>query len=158
MKTIFYWVVHPLWRPVYLLSLILDTVAVCSLIWLLSLWDRRGSAVYSIGRCWSLLNISLLGTRLKLLGGDKIVRGRPYRVMAYHQRLFDVWALIGCLPLQLRRIVKAEIRKGPLFGLTLARRGRIYIDRQKRKVACHRLAAVKAALEANLDLRYGALN
>jgi 1-acyl-sn-glycerol-3-phosphate acyltransferase len=52
--------------------------------------------------------------------------------MSNHQSLFDVWALIGKLPLQLRWIVKADIRRVPLFGYALERMGHIYVDRAKR--------------------------
>ena len=49
--------------------------------------------------------------------------------MPNHQSFFDVLALIAYLPLQLRWVVKAEIRKTPLFGYALQRMGHIYVDR-----------------------------
>ena len=52
--------------------------------------------------------------------------------MSNHQSLFDVWALIGKIPLQIRWIVKKEIRKIPVFGYALERMGHIYIDRGNR--------------------------
>jgi 1-acyl-sn-glycerol-3-phosphate acyltransferase len=89
--------------------------------------------VHYIGRFWSLLNVYLSGTRLSIRGREKIEKGRTYIVMANHQSLFDVWALIGKLPLQLRWTIKWEIKKVPIFGYALERMGHIYVGRRRRK-------------------------
>lgn len=93
--------------------------------------DKKGNLVHYISRFWSLLNVFLSGTRLKVKGKEKIEKRGAYIVMSNHQSLFDVWALIGKLPLQLRWIIKSEIKKVPVFGYVLGRMGHIYIDRRK---------------------------
>ena len=133
MKIIFYWVLYPLIRPFYLSSLIINTLILSILTIIVSFLDRKGDAVHYIGKFWSLLNIYLSGTKLSIKGREKIDRNRTYIVMSNHQSLFDVWALIGKIPLQLRWIVKSEIKKIPFFGLALERMGHIYIDRSKGK-------------------------
>jgi 1-acyl-sn-glycerol-3-phosphate acyltransferase len=89
--------------------------------------------VHYIGKFWSLLNLYLSGTRLKIKGKEKIEKGRTYIVMSNHQSLVDVWALIGKLPLQLRWTIKSEVKKMPVFGYALERMGHIYVGRKKRK-------------------------
>ncbi len=133
MKIIFYWVLYPLIRPLYLLSLIINTAILALLIIAISPFDKTGNFIHYIGKFWSLLNVILSGTRLYLRGKEKIKKGQSYIIMSNHQSLFDVWALIGKIPLQLRWIIKSEIRKMPLFGLALERMGHIYIDRKKLK-------------------------
>lgn len=133
MKTIFYWVLYPLIRPFYLIFIILDTLILGLIVIVLSVFDRKGKQVHYIGKFWSLLNIYVSGTRLKIIGKEKIDTKRSYVVMSNHQSLFDVWALIGKIPLQIRWIVKKEIRKMPVFGYALERMGHIYIDRQDRE-------------------------
>lgn len=95
----------------------------------LSLIDGKGNLVHYIGKFWSLFNLHLTGTRLTVKGREKIERGKPYIVMSNHQSLLDVLALIGRIPLQIRWIVKRELRKIPVFGYALERMGHIYIDR-----------------------------
>jgi 1-acyl-sn-glycerol-3-phosphate acyltransferase len=51
--------------------------------------------------------------------------------MSNHQSLFDVWVLIAYLPLQLRWVIKNEIRKMPVFGYALERMGHVYVDRER---------------------------
>ncbi|MCW9097894.1 MAG: 1-acyl-sn-glycerol-3-phosphate acyltransferase [Ignavibacteriaceae bacterium] len=131
----FYRVLYPLVRPFYLVFLILNTIAVCLTIIIISPFDKKGNTVHYIGKFWSLLNIFLSGTRLTIRGKEKINTNLTHIVMSNHQSLFDVWALIGKIPLQIRWIVKAEIRKIPIFGYTLERMGHIYVDRKKRAAA-----------------------
>ncbi len=139
LKVIFYRVVYPLIRPFYLIFLIIflifNTFVLGLIVIMISPFDQNGNIVHYIGRFWSLLNIFLAGTRVKIRGKEKIDKGSNYIVMSNHQSLFDVWALIGKLPLQIRWIVKKEIRKVPFFGYALEKMGHIYIDRHDRKNA-----------------------
>jgi len=146
MRIIFLWVIYPLWRPFYLILLLANTALLATVVVLMSLFDRQGNLVHLVGRFWSLLNLYLSGTRVKLKGRAKIDPKRSYIVMANHQSLFDVWALIGKLPLQIRWIVKKELRKVPLFGFALERMGHIYIDRKHPQRAYQHLQAKAAGL------------
>ena len=141
LKLLFYWILYPLIRPFYLVCLILDTCVLALLIIMVSPFDRNGNLVHYIGKFWALFNVYLFGTRLSIRGREKIEKGRAYIIMSNHQSLFDVWALIGKLPLQLRWIMKSGIKKVPLFGYALERMGHIYVDRRKRKNTVHSLEA-----------------
>lgn len=132
MRVLFYWVLYPLIRPFYLISVIVNTFILGIIVIFISFFDKRGTIVHYVGRFWSLLNIYLSGTQVKIRGKEKIDTRRSYIVMSNHQSLFDVWALIGKIPLQIRWIVKKEIRKVPVFGYALERMGHIYIDRGNR--------------------------
>ena len=139
MRTILLWVIYPLWRPFYLVLLIVNTALLATIVVCLSLFDRNGNLVHYVGRFWSLLNLYLAGTRVKLIGHQNLENNRAYIVMSNHQSLFDVWALIGKLPLQIRWIVKQELRRVPLFGYALERMGHLYIDRKDPRGAYHRI-------------------
>jgi 1-acyl-sn-glycerol-3-phosphate acyltransferase len=129
MKIIFYYVIFPLYRPIYLVSVVINTFLLGSLIIILSPLDHSGNFVHYIGKFWSRLNLHLAFCRVKVRGKEQMDPGKAYIVMSNHQSFFDVWALIACLPLQLRWVVKAEIRKMPVFGLALQRMGHMYVDR-----------------------------
>ncbi len=129
MKALFYWIIYPLTRPFFLVFLILNTLILGMAVIVLSLIDGKGNLGHYIGKFWSLFNLHLTGTRLTVKGREKIEREKPYIVMSNHQSLLDVLALIGRIPLQIRWIVKRELRKIPVFGYALERMGHIYIDR-----------------------------
>jgi 1-acyl-sn-glycerol-3-phosphate acyltransferase len=107
-------------------------MALGTIIIILSLFDRKGNFVHYIGKFWSLMNLFFSGARVKITGKEKIEKSRTYIVMSNHQSLFDVWALIGKIPLQLRWIVKWEILRVPIFGYALERMGHVYVDRKRR--------------------------
>lgn len=155
-KVIFYRVVYPLIRPFYLIFLIIflifNTFALGLIVIMISPFDQNGNIVHYIGRFWSLLNIFLAGTLVKIRGKEKINKGSNYIVMSNHQSLFDVWALIGKLPLQIRWIVKKEIRKVPFFGYALEKMGHIYIDRHDRKNAYMGLEAAAQKIEKGTSI------
>ena len=111
----FYWILYPLTRPFYLIFLILNTIVACLVAIIVSKFERKGNLAHYVGKFWSLLNIFISGTRLTLKGKEKIDKNLTYIVMSNHQSLFDVWALIGKIPLQLRWIVKSDIREMPIF-------------------------------------------
>ncbi len=152
MKAVFYWVIYPLIRPLYLVSVILNTFVLAILIVLIAPFDKRGEFVHYIGRFWSLLNVYLSGTRLSMTGREKIPKGQSYVIMSNHQSLFDVWALMGKMPLQLRWMIKSEIKKIPVFGFALERMGHIYVDRNTRKGAVRSLKAAAQRIRSGASV------
>jgi 1-acyl-sn-glycerol-3-phosphate acyltransferase len=139
MKYILYWVFYPLIRPLYLFSVVINTLFLGTLIIILSSFDKSGNISHYIGKFWSLINVYLSGTRIIMYGKEKINNKQAYIIMANHQSLFDVWVLIGKLPLQIRWLVKKDIRSIPVFGYALERMGHIYIDRSDKSSRVHGL-------------------
>jgi 1-acyl-sn-glycerol-3-phosphate acyltransferase len=131
MKIIFYSIIFPLYRPFFLVSLVINTLFLGSLIIILSPLDPSGNFIHYIGKFWSRLNIYLGFCRVRVRGKELIDPEKTYIVMSNHQSLFDVVALIAYLPLQLRWVVKEEIRRLPVFGCALQRMGHIYVDRAR---------------------------
>jgi len=152
LKILFYYVLYPLIRPFYLIALIINTLILALLIIAISPLDRGGKYVHYIGRFWSLVNVWLSGTRMYIRGKEKIKKGRPYIIMSNHQSLFDVWALIARLPLQLRWIIKSDIKTIPVFGLALERMGHFYVDRKRYKDAFSGLDAAFEKIKKGMSV------
>jgi 1-acyl-sn-glycerol-3-phosphate acyltransferase len=124
-----------LYRPFFYVNVALNTFVLGSTTIFVSVFDPRGNAVHYIGKLWSRMNLFFTGVRVRMHGLENIECGRPYIVMANHQSHFDVWALIAWLPLQLRWVMKKELRKVPVFGYGCERMGHIYVDRGKSESA-----------------------
>jgi len=122
-------VLFAIYSPFFILQLGINT-SLCALVSLVSIMiTGHGRFSYLVGRFWSRLNLLLTGVRVTIRGTEHIQPGQPYLVMANHQSLYDVWAVIGRLPMQLRFIIKHTIRTFPLVGFTLERQGHIFVDR-----------------------------
>ncbi|MGB4267859.1 MAG: lysophospholipid acyltransferase family protein [Spirochaetota bacterium] len=134
-------IVYFIYRPVFYLLVIIDTTILGILTIALSFFDPTGNTVHYIGVFWSRLNLFLSGVRVRVHNREYIQKGQPYIVMMNHQSHFDVWAAIGYIPLQLRWVMKMELRKIPIFGLGCERMGHIYIDRSDSQQARESLKA-----------------
>jgi len=122
-------VLYFIYRPVFYVLVVVDTTILGILTIALSFFDPTGNTVHYIGVFWSRLNLFLSGVGVKVHGKENIKKNQPYIVMMNHQSYYDVWAVIGYIPLQLRWVMKMELRKVPIFGLGCERMGHIYIDR-----------------------------
>ncbi|MFZ5565127.1 MAG: lysophospholipid acyltransferase family protein [Thermodesulfobacteriota bacterium] len=141
---------YAVYRPFFYLLVIFDTTVLGMLTIVSSYFDPRGNRVHYIGKFWSRLNMLFSGVRVKMINPQFIDPSRSYVVMSNHQSHYDVWALIGFLPLQLRWVIKMELREIPIFGLGCERMGHIFIDRS------HPDRAYKSLEAAGEKIRNGA--
>jgi len=146
MKRFLYGIVYKLWYPVVLAFIAVSTSffgIIVIIIGLIPFIDRDANFGNLIGRLWSWLNLKVVMTRVDMIGKEKIDRNRSYIVMLNHQSHFDVWALIAYMPLQLRWVMKMELKHIPIFGYGCDKLGMIYIDRRDSDKARESLDAAK---------------
>jgi len=140
------------YMPIMYAILVLDTLILGILVIFVSIFDEWGKRVHYLGKLWSRMNLFFSGVRVRVHGLEKIDRKKSYIVMPNHQSLYDVWALIGYIPLQLRWVMKKELRKVPLFGFACARMGHIYVDRGDYQRAKKSLEVSHNLLKNNLSV------
>jgi len=120
---------YAVWSFFFLIQFLLNTLLLGLFVTLITFLTTRRNFVYRVGGFWSRLNLALTGVKVTVSGMENIEADQPYVVMANHQSLYDVWALIGYLPMQLRWVIKFELRRVPVFGLGCHRMGHIFIQR-----------------------------
>ena len=155
MKKFLYQWIYPLYLPFWIIFLIVNTTFVGAIVITMSFipgLDPNNFVGYKMGKFWAWLNLGLSGTRVNVTGIEKIDRKRSYVVMSNHQSLFDVWALIKCLPLSLRWVMKIELRSIPLFGIGCEKLGQIYVDRSNSEKARESLDAAKVKIDAGASV------
>ncbi|MBN2397013.1 MAG: 1-acyl-sn-glycerol-3-phosphate acyltransferase [Deltaproteobacteria bacterium] len=116
------------YRPAFIILFILDTF-LCAIAAIVTTTFLPHNFGHAIARFWSRLNLALSGVSVSMTGEDKIQPNQPYIVMANHQSHYDVFALMWLIPLQIRWIIKMELRKVPFFGFACEKVGYIFIDR-----------------------------
>jgi 1-acyl-sn-glycerol-3-phosphate acyltransferase len=132
MNRLWHRLIFPLYIPFFFLFVMLSTAFFGTMVIIMAFvpgLDPRQNLGYLIGRFWAWLNLGLSGTKTEITGMKKIDRHKSYVVMSNHQSHYDVWALIAYLPLQLRWVMKIELRSIPVFGLGCEKLGMIYVDR-----------------------------
>lgn len=94
------------------------------------------------GTVWGRLNVYATPALVTVFGRAHLDKSRSYVIVANHQSLFDILVIYGWMGIDLRWVMKKELRKIPLFGFCCEKLGHIMVDRTDTKAA---LAAINAA-------------
>lgn len=93
---------------------------------------------------WARLIARLTPMAVSVHGGEHADRKRTYVVVCNHQSLYDIMLVYGWLDLDLKWVMKQELRKIPGVGIGCEKAGHIFIDRNNPRQA---RACVTRALE-----------
>jgi len=85
---------------------------------------------HRIASLWARILLILTNTRVKVIGAENVLAGKPQVFMANHQSDFDILIVLAHIPGQFRWIVKKELFNIPVFGAAMRNAGYIEIDRQ----------------------------
>lgn len=78
---------------------------------------------------WARLLALLTPVRVVVEGRHNLEAGRSYIVVANHQSQYDILLVYGWLDLDLKWVMKQELRKIPGIGAGCAKVGHIFVDR-----------------------------
>ena len=101
-------------------------------------WASRVFAV-----TWAKSIAYITPVRVIVEGGENAHREQSYVVVTNHQSMYDILLIYGWLELDLKWVMKKELRKVPGIGLGCEKAGHIFVDRKKPKQAAQ---AIKDAL------------
>jgi 1-acyl-sn-glycerol-3-phosphate acyltransferase len=104
------------------------------------------------GVWWSRFNSFITPIRVDVFGRDNVDPGQSYIVVSNHQSLYDIFVLYGWLGIDIRWVMKVELRKIPVFGYAGERGGNIYIDRSNPVAAVDSLKRARAVLSDGISV------
>ncbi len=128
-------------------TVILGTVAI-----LLSLFDSSGNIPHRVARLWGKIQLRATGTRVTVTGLANIDPQKSYILVSNHQSNFDIFALLGYLPIQFRWIAKAELFRAPFLGWAMTRIGYISIERESPKKAYRSMLKAAEAVKKGVSV------
>ena len=105
---------------------------------------RTGSRY--VARPWAKMIFVLTPAGVDIRGCEHLDKGQSYIVVANHVSQMDIPALYGWLDLDLKWVMKKELRKMPFIGFASAAMGHIFIDRSNGLAAMQTLCSVKDRL------------
>jgi len=114
--------------------------------------NPSGDLGHLCGRLWGRLVVWLSGVKVEIQGLEHVDRYNPQILMANHQGSFDIWVLMGYLPIQFRWLVKKELFDIPILGRAMRRAGYVAVDRQDQRRARHDLREALKRLEGGRSL------
>lgn len=98
------------------------------------------------GGMWGRGLLRAVPARLRIVGERDFDRRQPYIVVSNHLSLMDIPILYGWLDLDLKWVMKKELRKVPMIGGGCAMLGHIFLDRGNHQAAVEELQQVKDRL------------
>jgi 1-acyl-sn-glycerol-3-phosphate acyltransferase len=136
-------ILHLLYQPYkYLIFAPLLALSTCFFVGLgiiiIFLFDDY-AANRTVGVWWARFNSYITPMRVTVTGKENIVKNQSYIVVSNHQSSYDIFVLFGWLGIDLKWVIKTELRKYPVFGYAVEKGGNIIIDRSKKKEAYQEL-------------------
>ncbi len=102
---------------------------------LVAMITGRSDLAHGIARVWGNINLWAAGVKVEVRGLENIDPSNSYVYAANHQSLFDIFTLLGKLPVQFRWLAKTELFNIFVLGRAMRAAGYIPIDRGNRRRA-----------------------
>ncbi len=131
------------WLVLIPLGLLLTLLAGWLTMLVAILWNPRAASRY-IAANWGRLMAWLTPMLVTVEGRENAAPDRTYVVVSNHQSQYDIFLVYGWLKLDLKWVMKAELRKVPGVGIGCEKAGHIFVDRSNPEQA---RKAVSDALE-----------
>ena len=106
--------------------------------------DRVANA--TAGVWWARFNSYMTPMWVTVIGKEHIEKNQSYVIVSNHQSSFDIFVLYGWLGIDIKWVMKMELRKVPVFGYAGKMGGNIYIDRSNKRAAYESLKRAKEKL------------
>ena len=114
-----------------------------------SIFPAADNKIHKVASLWAKILLLICNTKVKVIGEENLLRGKPQIFMANHQSDFDILISLAFIPVQFRWIAKKELFTIPVFGAAMRSAGYIEIDRSNRE------KAMQSIDEAALRIRRG---
>ncbi len=135
MKKFLYILYQPYkWLVFFPLFIVLTGLLVLIGILVLIVFDDF-AANRTTGVWWARLSGYITPILVKVTGREHIQKKQSYIIVSNHQSMYDVLVLYGWLGVDLKWVIKKELRKVPLIGFAAEKGGNIFIDRTDPRTA-----------------------
>lgn len=143
-KNIFFWPYQIyVWLLLYPLVVVLTVIfSTLTIISAALINPHFASRVFAV--TWAKCCAWLIPIRVEVEGAENAERHRSYVVASNHQSAIDILVIYGWLRLDLKWVMKAELRKVPAIGIGCEKAGHVFVERRNHKQAAQ---AINEALE-----------
>ncbi len=106
--------------------------------------QKAGSKFAAVA--WARVNSFFTPMFVKVSGYQNIQKNTSYIVVSNHQSHYDIFVIYGWLGIDLKWVMKMELRKVPALGIACEKLGHIFLDRSNSKEAIESLNKAKGKL------------
>lgn len=98
------------------------------------------------GAIWARTNAFFTPMFVSVSGKEKIQKNTSYIIIPNHQSYYDIFLIYGWLGIDIKWVMKKELRKIPGLGIASEKIGHIFLDRSNNKEALDSLNQAKKKL------------
>lgn len=98
---------------------------------------------------WARTNLAAIPATVDVRGMEHVEPGQSYVVVANHLSHIDILSIYAYLDLDLRWVMKQELRKVPVIGIACAGLGHVFVKREDRHAAVAALTDARVRLAAD---------
>jgi len=132
------------WLIFYPLGVVITMIAGWTTVLVATIWSPRVASRY-VAANWGRVICWMTPVRVSVEGAGNADPSKTYVVVCNHQSQYDIFLVYGWLKLDLKWVLKAELRKIPGVGIGCEKAGHIYVDRSNPELA---RKAVRDALDS----------
>lgn len=134
--------------------MLLISTMVLGLVCILTGLILKPDAANLIAVAWSRLCCGIVPLKVNIRGRGNYKRNQPYVIVANHQSMADIPVVHGFLGLNIKWIMKNELRKVPIFGAACHRLGCIFVDRSNPQAAIQSIEAGRKKLSGKSSVLF----
>jgi len=106
------------------------------------------------GPAWARFNCLITPMLVRVEGRERIDPRQSYVIVANHQSQYDIFVLYGWLGIEFKWVMKKELRKMPMIGVSCERIGHVFIDRSNRQAAIETINQAKAKIVDGVSILF----
>ncbi len=147
--------VYPLYQWLFYIPIALAATVVGALVAVPVglLISSRGANLY-VAVWWAKLLTRLAGVRVEIQGHEHLTPGQSYVLVANHQSAFDIPVIYGYSGLDLRWVMKAEIKWIPFVAAGCRAIGHVFVERGNTEQATAAINRAVHRLEAGTGVLF----
>ena len=142
------WILYQPYKWIIFLPLLIVSTAVlgsAAVIFTYIVGQKKASIIGGVS--WARLNSYLAPMFVKVVGRENLDKKQSYVIASNHQSHFDILLVYGFLGIDIKWVMKLELRKVPVLGFACEKLGHIYVNRSNHGAAIESLKAAKKILQ-----------
>ncbi len=101
---------------------------------------------------WARLNTFVSMVSVDVERNDRVLPDQSYIIAANHQSLYDIYALQGYTGMEVKWVMKQELRSVPFLGFACEKMGQIIIDRSNPEAAVRSINEAKTMINNGISV------
>jgi len=103
---------------------------------------------------WGRLSALAVPMSVKIEGGENIDREQSYIVVANHMSHLDTFLIYGWLPVDIRWVIKSQLRNTPVLGYCCYKMGHVFVDRGNTESAKKSINAAREKIKGGTSIMF----